>query len=151
MWPHVMGACCVTWPPESMPCPQLLMRLVRLTCSYLQPETQNPTWNAELKLAVGVPTMSDALVLSLFDQDFLAADDFIGDVVYSFREAPDPFPDPDLHLENQNHWTFIVACPVACVRAPCWGTPVGCDGSLGLAACCPHTNPNPIPTSLTQP
>eukprot|EP00656_Telonema_subtile_P051134 TRINITY_DN6814_c0_g1_i3.p1 TRINITY_DN6814_c0_g1~~TRINITY_DN6814_c0_g1_i3.p1 ORF type:complete len:910 (-),score=293.62 TRINITY_DN6814_c0_g1_i3:1309-4038(-) len=46
----------------------------------------NPEWRVELRMPVAVPTMSDSIEISLYDQDFGAADDFIGSSFYSYRE-----------------------------------------------------------------
>ena len=41
-------------------------------------DTLTPVWMTELRMPVGVPTMSDAIRLELFDEDWGVGDDFIG-------------------------------------------------------------------------
>eukprot|EP00658_Telonema_sp_P-2_P027401 TRINITY_DN2115_c0_g1_i3.p1 TRINITY_DN2115_c0_g1~~TRINITY_DN2115_c0_g1_i3.p1 ORF type:complete len:608 (+),score=158.63 TRINITY_DN2115_c0_g1_i3:101-1924(+) len=46
----------------------------------------NPEWKTELRMPVGVPTMSDSIEVSLYDEDIGASDDFIGSCFYSYKE-----------------------------------------------------------------
>jgi len=66
-------------------------------------DTLTPDWKEQLRLPVGVPTMSDAIRLELFDEDWGQADDFIGSMTYSFREILDK-GDVGVHWNHLYGW-----------------------------------------------